>query len=122
MSVPASCPSSCCRCRRRRRQSQAAVFCLPCSQPRCLSRLLLGSIAANQIHTPPLPPPTKPSTCRNHGGILIVWDRMFGTFQEERKDRKPIYGLNAQVGLQAGRQAGRQAGGRAGGQAGGRTV
>ena len=43
---------------------------------------------------------------------------MFGTFQEERKDRKPIYGLNAQVGLLAGRQAG----GRAGGQAGGRTV
>ena len=28
---------------------------------------------------------------RNHGGILIVWDRMFGTFQEEGE--RPRYGL-----------------------------
>jgi alkylglycerol monooxygenase len=27
---------------------------------------------------------------RNHGGILIVWDRLFGTFAEERKE--PAYG------------------------------
>jgi sterol desaturase/sphingolipid hydroxylase (fatty acid hydroxylase superfamily) len=28
---------------------------------------------------------------RNHGGILIVWDRLFGTFEEERET--PEYGL-----------------------------
>jgi sterol desaturase/sphingolipid hydroxylase (fatty acid hydroxylase superfamily) len=28
---------------------------------------------------------------KNLGGIFIVWDRMFGTFAEER--RKPVYGL-----------------------------
>jgi sterol desaturase/sphingolipid hydroxylase (fatty acid hydroxylase superfamily) len=39
-----------------------------------------------------------PTGRRNHGGLLIIWDRMFGTFQAERVDRKPLYGLNAQVG------------------------
>ena len=28
---------------------------------------------------------------RNYGGILIVWDRLFGTFQVE--EEKPVYGL-----------------------------
>ena len=28
---------------------------------------------------------------KNHGGTLIVWDRMFGTFQAE--DEAPVYGL-----------------------------
>lgn len=28
---------------------------------------------------------------RNHGGVLIIWDRLFGTFEPERK--KPVYGL-----------------------------
>jgi sterol desaturase/sphingolipid hydroxylase (fatty acid hydroxylase superfamily) len=28
---------------------------------------------------------------RNYGGILILWDRLFGTFQAE--DERPIYGL-----------------------------
>jgi sterol desaturase/sphingolipid hydroxylase (fatty acid hydroxylase superfamily) len=28
---------------------------------------------------------------KNHGGIFIVWDRLFGTFQVE--DEKPVYGL-----------------------------
>ena len=36
---------------------------------------------------------------RNHGGILIVWDRLFGTFQKERLGRPPQYGLNAQVSM-----------------------
>ena len=27
---------------------------------------------------------------RNYGGVLIVWDRMFGSFQEE--DERPVYG------------------------------
>ncbi len=30
---------------------------------------------------------------RNHAGILIIWDRLFGTFQPELKDEKVIYGL-----------------------------
>ena len=30
---------------------------------------------------------------RNHGGILILFDRLFGTFKEEEKGNKPTYGL-----------------------------
>ena len=32
---------------------------------------------------------------RNHGGILIVWDRMFGTFEAE--DEKVVYGLTTNI-------------------------
>jgi sterol desaturase/sphingolipid hydroxylase (fatty acid hydroxylase superfamily) len=30
---------------------------------------------------------------RNHAGILIIWDKMFGTFQPELEEEKVIYGL-----------------------------
>lgn len=30
---------------------------------------------------------------RNHAGILIIWDRMFGTFEPEVEDEPPVYGL-----------------------------
>ncbi|WP_456441592.1 sterol desaturase family protein [Psychroserpens sp.] len=30
---------------------------------------------------------------RNHAGILIIWDKLFGTFQPELKNEKVIYGL-----------------------------
>lgn len=30
---------------------------------------------------------------RNHAGILIVWDKLFGTFQPELKKEKVVYGL-----------------------------
>ena len=33
---------------------------------------------------------------RNHGSILIVWDKLFGTFEEERE--RPVYGLTRNVG------------------------
>jgi sterol desaturase/sphingolipid hydroxylase (fatty acid hydroxylase superfamily) len=33
---------------------------------------------------------------RNHGGILIIWDRLFGTFQPE--EERPIYGLTKNIG------------------------
>ncbi|WP_254878626.1 sterol desaturase family protein [Streptomyces sp. NA04227] len=33
---------------------------------------------------------------KNYGGILIVWDRVFGTFQEE--SHTPKYGLTTPVG------------------------
>jgi sterol desaturase/sphingolipid hydroxylase (fatty acid hydroxylase superfamily) len=29
---------------------------------------------------------------KNYGGILIVWDRLFGTFEEERDDEPCVYG------------------------------
>lgn len=32
---------------------------------------------------------------KNHGGILIIWDRIFGTFKEE--DEKPVYGITTGV-------------------------
>jgi alkylglycerol monooxygenase len=30
---------------------------------------------------------------KNYGGLLIVWDRLFGTFAEERDDQAPVYGI-----------------------------
>ncbi|MDX1628377.1 MAG: sterol desaturase family protein [Fulvivirga sp.] len=32
---------------------------------------------------------------RNHAGVFIIWDRMFGTFQEE--EEKPTYGITQPV-------------------------
>jgi sterol desaturase/sphingolipid hydroxylase (fatty acid hydroxylase superfamily) len=32
---------------------------------------------------------------RNYGGILIVWDRLFGSFVEENDDDPPVYGTRA---------------------------
>jgi len=32
---------------------------------------------------------------RNHGGILILWDRLFGTFEPERA--RPTYGLTTNL-------------------------
>ncbi|WP_373987632.1 sterol desaturase family protein [Duganella sp. BuS-21] len=32
---------------------------------------------------------------RNYGGILILWDRWFGTFADERDDEKIIYGVRS---------------------------
>ncbi|HWJ28679.1 MAG TPA: hypothetical protein VNS32_19200, partial [Flavisolibacter sp.] len=33
---------------------------------------------------------------KNHGGILIIWDRMFGSFQPEGE--RPTYGLTKNIG------------------------
>ncbi|RYZ21749.1 MAG: sterol desaturase family protein [Chitinophagaceae bacterium] len=33
---------------------------------------------------------------RNHGGILIIWDRLFGSFQPE--EERPTYGLTRNIG------------------------
>ena len=30
---------------------------------------------------------------KNYAGVLIIWDRMFGTFQEEQPDIQVVYGL-----------------------------
>jgi sterol desaturase/sphingolipid hydroxylase (fatty acid hydroxylase superfamily) len=30
---------------------------------------------------------------RNYGGLFIIWDRIFGTFQEELDDEPPVYGI-----------------------------
>lgn len=30
---------------------------------------------------------------KNYGGMLIIWDRIFGTFKQENKDNPPVYGL-----------------------------
>jgi hypothetical protein len=32
---------------------------------------------------------------RNYGGILIVWDRLFGSFEEERDDQPCVYGTRS---------------------------
>jgi len=33
----------------------------------------------------------------NHAGVLIIWDRMFGTFSQEKDIEKPIYGLTENI-------------------------
>ena len=33
----------------------------------------------------------------NHGGILIIWDRLFGTFSEEQDFDKPVYGITKNI-------------------------
>lgn len=30
---------------------------------------------------------------KNYGGVLIIWDRIFGTFAKEQKEEEIIYGL-----------------------------
>jgi sterol desaturase/sphingolipid hydroxylase (fatty acid hydroxylase superfamily) len=32
---------------------------------------------------------------KNHAGIFIIWDRLFGTFEEEKE--KPIYGITSNI-------------------------
>lgn len=34
---------------------------------------------------------------RNHGGVLIIWDRLFGTFSAERDDEPVVYGLTTNL-------------------------
>ncbi|WP_100642378.1 sterol desaturase family protein [Alteromonas facilis] len=34
---------------------------------------------------------------KNYGGVFIIWDRMFGTFQPELKEDPPIYGIRSQL-------------------------
>ena len=34
----------------------------------------------------------------NHGSILIIWDKLFGTFQEEDPDEPVVYGLTKNIG------------------------
>ena len=33
----------------------------------------------------------------NHGGVFIVWDRIFGTFSKEQDFEKPVYGLTENI-------------------------
>ena len=33
----------------------------------------------------------------NHGGVLIIWDRLFGTFSEESNDEPVVYGLTKNI-------------------------
>jgi len=34
---------------------------------------------------------------RNHAGVLIIWDKLFGTFQKQIAAEKPIYGLTKNI-------------------------
>ena len=34
---------------------------------------------------------------RNHAGVLIIWDRLFGTFQREQDDDPVVYGLTENI-------------------------
>lgn len=33
----------------------------------------------------------------NHGGVLIIWDRLFGTFSQELSEEPPVYGLTENI-------------------------
>ncbi len=37
---------------------------------------------------------------RNHGGIMILWDRLFGTYQRELAEEPVTYGLTHAIGTQ----------------------
>ncbi len=34
---------------------------------------------------------------KNYGGIFCIWDRMFGTYADERDDEKPVYGIRKPI-------------------------
>lgn len=34
---------------------------------------------------------------RNHAGVLVIWDRLFGTFAAERDNEPPVYGLTHNI-------------------------
>ena len=34
---------------------------------------------------------------RNYGGLFIIWDRIFGTFQEERDDEPVVFGIRGAI-------------------------
>lgn len=34
---------------------------------------------------------------KNHAGVFIIWDRMFGTFQKELADEKVVFGLTSNL-------------------------
>lgn len=34
---------------------------------------------------------------KNHAGILIIWDRIFGTFEKEDQQNQPIYGITSNI-------------------------
>ena len=34
----------------------------------------------------------KPYIDKNYGGVLIIWDKLFNTFQPELKEVPPVYG------------------------------
>ena len=34
---------------------------------------------------------------KNYGGVFIIWDRMFGTFQEEQDDEPCVYGIRGPI-------------------------
>jgi sterol desaturase/sphingolipid hydroxylase (fatty acid hydroxylase superfamily) len=33
----------------------------------------------------------------NHGGVLIIWDRLFGSFSQETVEDRPVYGLTKNI-------------------------
>ena len=37
---------------------------------------------------------------RNYGGVLVIWDKLFGTYAEEREDAPITYGLVRQIDTQ----------------------
>jgi sterol desaturase/sphingolipid hydroxylase (fatty acid hydroxylase superfamily) len=34
---------------------------------------------------------------RNHAGVLIIWDRLLGTFEPEDMQDRPVYGLTTNI-------------------------
>lgn len=34
---------------------------------------------------------------KNHAGIFIIWDRLFGTFQEELEEDPPVFGITSNI-------------------------
>lgn len=50
---------------------------------------VLNTPAHHRVHHASNPPYLD----RNYGGVLIIWDRLFGTYAEELAEAPPVYGL-----------------------------
>jgi sterol desaturase/sphingolipid hydroxylase (fatty acid hydroxylase superfamily) len=55
------------------------------------AEIVLNSPSAHRVHHGS----NRQYLDRNHGGILILWDRLFGTFEPE--DERVIYGLSKNI-------------------------
>nr|CAD7255911.1 unnamed protein product [Timema shepardi] len=69
------------------------------SSPSYVKLILPQPVLPSPTNPGSIPPESHQSRCnlycldKNYGGLLIIWDRLFGTFADERPKEEIIYGL-----------------------------